>query len=125
MEKIEAFERIQKLLPKFNEYFETRQLTINQEERIELKEIYEQAIVPGSRVDLSCPPCVKSAIELTESWYSREYPKYLKTLPQIQDAVIVEPVTEVQEQEPVKETVKTIPVKKTNSKRKKKYGREF
>ena len=71
MEKEEGFKKIKELLPYIHTYFETRAIpmSFDVERRLLFKDVYERFVVPGSFVTFSCPPCIHSEFEVTDSFF--------------------------------------------------------
>lgn len=86
MEKIDAFNLIQlHLLDWIEKYHKTKNINdMPQESRMALKAVWEKAIMPTSIMNLSCPTCIKHGLDVTKSWYDREYLKYSKAQEPIQ-----------------------------------------
>lgn len=82
MEKEKVFELIEEhILPVFKEYMRTRSVKhITSEQSKILKKVWS-FIMPTSYYNASCPGCVQTVLEHTESWYGREKKRWLLAHP--------------------------------------------
>jgi hypothetical protein len=82
IEKKELFQLIEPLIERLKEHQRTGSTRFkDMDEKLTLRTVYKE-IYPGVEVSLACDSCVLHCLNMLLSYYEREYPKYLKTIPQ-------------------------------------------
>lgn len=94
MTKQEAFSKMEVLLPLIEQYYNTASLTLNVENQILLKDLWENFLFTGGQLNLGCNSCVTYALDTVYSYYEREHPKYLASLMVKEEVKVDEPIIE-------------------------------
>lgn len=89
MNKKELFESIQKLKPYIDAVINHTTIKVGVDDQELLKKVYTN-ILPGQRLNSACMECVKYAFLYCQSYYEREYPKYLESIKPVD--IVEEPV---------------------------------
>ena len=94
MTKPEAFQKMEILLPLIVQYYNTASLTLDVENQMVLKDVWENFLFTSGQLNLGCNSCVTYALDTVYSYYEREHPKYLSTLTPTGEVKVDEPIIE-------------------------------
>jgi hypothetical protein len=94
MTKQEAFQKMEILLPLIVQYYNTASLTLDVENQMVLKDVWENFLFTSGQLNLGCNSCVTYALDTVYSYYEREHPKYLSALIPKEEEKVEEPIIE-------------------------------
>ena len=81
MTKEELFQKIEVLLEVLKEYNKTRVIDLKTTDNVQmLKDVFTAVMQRNVPMDLTCPSCVSTYLNIIQAYYDREYPSYFKTL---------------------------------------------
>lgn len=74
----QIFENIKTLLPILQEFRTKGRATINNDDKLLLKDTYQQ-IIQVNQMDLACSSCIIGYLSMLEAYHQREHPKFLES----------------------------------------------
>ncbi|RZK45970.1 MAG: hypothetical protein EOO97_00095 [Pedobacter sp.] len=117
MTQEQIFNNITQLKPVLDSYLEKGTAHFPADLQLLLRETYTN-VIPGVRPDTSCSSCVISAIAILQSYYEREYPKWLEQQPQNDQEAPKEAIPAPATKEATKDPASAVKPKKATRKNK-------